>query len=522
MDQAKALAQLQRSPRDIARWQAAQQHLLAGRPGPALGAYQELARRYPSLPQLWFELGNAASGELDFALANQAYRRALDLAPGNAALLGMIGQQYQGLRQLDDARICYEAAVAADPESVDARINLAVWFEKARRLDEAWQCVEACLARHPRDDQARYFRALLLHRSKRHAEAEEALRALIRDEPKYPYVQYAAPRLLGVVLDELGNYREAMEWLCRAKAQVRTITDTRVLERAYDEGDRRRRKLLGAITSEVVHRWRQEPPASREAYQIAFLGGHPRSGTTLLEQILDAHPAIMAFDEPPAFGQEVTTRLTPGDPTDPGDLETLNALTPQRRAEMRRCYLKSLLREAPTICEAKLLLDKNPSLTMSLHVWLRVFPELKVIIALRDPRDVVLSCFFLNIMLNATNVNFLSLERTVKHYIDLMDVWLRFRECGGFDWREVRYEDVVENLEQHGRGVTEFLGLHWAPEQARYYESSRQKFLYAPTYHDVTQPIYRRAVGRWQRYAEALEPLQAKLAPYCRAFGYPV
>jgi hypothetical protein len=187
---------------------------------------------------------------------------------------------------------------------------------------------------------------------------------------------------------------------------------------------------------------------------------------------------------------------------------------------MRGRYTKSLLREAPSTPDAKLLLDKNPSPTMSLHVWLRLFPELKVIIALRDPRDVVLSCFFLNIMLNATNVNFLSLDRTVKHYGDLMDVWLRFRECGEFDWIETRYEDVVEKLEPEGRRVTNFLGLTWHPEQSRYYESSRQKFLHAPTYHDVTQPIYRRAVGRWQRYAESLEPLQEKLAPYCRAFGY--
>src|SRR4051794_40423619 len=107
----KALAQLQRTPRDIRCWQKAQQDLLAGRPGLALAAYQTLAKRYPTIPQLWFELGNAASGELDFSMANHAYGQALALAPTNAVLLGMIGQQYQGLRQLEDARTCYERAV---------------------------------------------------------------------------------------------------------------------------------------------------------------------------------------------------------------------------------------------------------------------------------------------------------------------------------------------------------------------------------------------------------------------------
>ena len=511
---------LQSNSRDVSRWQKAQEQLLAGRHNAALTAYRDLVRRYPGVAELWFELGNAATGQLDFTQAHQAYLRARELAGPNAGLLSMIGMQYQGLRQLDAARSCYEAAVAADPDSVDARISLAVWFEKERRLDEAWDCVEAILAQHPRDDQARYFRALLLHRKKKNTEAETALRDLICDDPQYPYVKYAAPHLLGVVLDQLGQYDEAIGWLLKAKAQVRTITDTTQLEQAYDESDRRRREMLAGLTPEMIRRWRQEAPASRENYQIAFLGGHPRSGTTLLEQILDANPAVLAFDEPAAFHQEVEMPL--GFKPHTAAAVQLDQLPAVQRRDMRQRYVKSLLREVPGQPAQRVLVDKNPSPTMSLNVWLRVFPELKVIIALRDPRDVIVSCFFLNIMLNATNVNFLSLERTAKHYADLMDVWLRVRELGGFDWIESRYEDVVADLETEGRKVTEFLGLPWHADQARSYETARRKVLYAPTYHDVTQPVYQRAMGRWEHYAVALAPVQERLAPYCRAFGYAV
>lgn len=507
------------TPRDLTRWQKTQAQLLGGRYGPALAGYRELIRSYPGIPELWFELGNAAAGDLDFAQANQAYRRVRELAPNNASLLGMIGQQYLGLRQLDEARSCFEHAVAADPNLVDARINLAVWFEKERRLDEAWECVEAARTKHPRDDQVRYFRAFLLHRKKQDAMAEAELRDLIKDGPRYPYVKYASRHLLGVVLDQQGQFDEAMRWLCEAKRQVRTITDTELLERAYDETDRRRRELLAQMTPDTIQRWRAEAQQTKERYQVAFLGGHPRSGTTLLEQILDANPDVLAFDEPAAFTQEIGNQITR--PQAPGaTLKDLDTLSANRRADLRGRYIKSLLREIPGDPTARVLLDKNPSPTMSLNVWLRVFPELKVIIALRDPRDVIISCFFLNIMLNATNVNFLSVERTAKHYADLMDVWLRMRDLGGFDWIETRYEDVVTNVEKEGRKATEFLGLAWHPDQARYHETSRRKVLYAPTYHDVTQPVYRRAVGRWERYAAALEPVQEKLAPYCRAFGY--
>ena len=226
------MAQLQRSPRDLARWQKAQRFLLGGQHGPALEGYQVLARLYPNIPELWFELGNAALGELDFTLANRAYQRARELAPNNASLLGLIGKQYQALRQLDDARSCYERALKVAADSVDAHINLAVWLEKERRLDEAFECVQSCLAKFPDDDQARYFHAFLLHRMKKDSEAESALRDLIKDRPRYPYVKYAAPHLLGVVLDQLGHYDQAFKWLADAKSQVRTIADTSVHERS--------------------------------------------------------------------------------------------------------------------------------------------------------------------------------------------------------------------------------------------------------------------------------------------------
>lgn len=500
------------SPKDSARWQNAQQLLLSGQSGAALAAYKHLAQRHPAIPELWFELGNAASSELDFEAANRAYERALQLAPNNPALLVMVGHQYQGLRQLDQARAVFERAVAADPASVDARISLAVWFEKERRLDEAWAIVEACLAKHPGDDQCRYFRAFLLYRKGRHDEAETALRDLIAGGPRYPYVKYASRHLLGVVLDQLGNYSEAMRCLQEAKAIVRQITEIRQLEQGYDEQVRQRRQLLAQLTPQSVRRWREVDPAPACLWQPAFLGGHPRSGTTLIEQVLDAHPEVLAFDEPEAFQREV------GAPT--GTDVVLDTLLRQRRVAMRERYVKSLLREAKTGPATRVLLDKNPSPTASLHVWLRTFPELKVIVALRDPRDVIISCFFLNIMLNATNANFLSLERTAKHYADLMDVWLRLRELGGFDWIETRYEEVVQDLDREGRRITEFLGLSWNPDQALYYEKARRKFLFAPTYHDVTKPVYQRAVGRWERYAEALAPLQSQLAPYLKAFGY--
>jgi len=261
----------------------------------------------------------------------------------------------------------------------------------------------------------------------------------------------------------------------------------------------------------VLGTWAQFFPESKRAPipPLAFLGGHPRSGTTLLEQILDAHPAVAALDEPNAFLEVLQPAF-----------HSSNRLSSQRLNVLRRDYIQALRQELDAGAEGKLLVDKNPSPTARLPLWLRVFPELRVLIALRDPRDVVLSCYFQNIPLNTVNVNFLTWERLAKHYADLMDVWLAVRQWEGFSWIETRYEDVVADLEKEGRRVTEFLGLSWDPEQMRFYEKSRLKQMYSPTYQDVTRPVYTRSVARWVAYEKYLAPILPLLDRYCRTFGY--
>jgi tetratricopeptide (TPR) repeat protein len=512
--------ELQRSPRHLARWQKAQQDLVKGRPDLALAAYRELLVKFPGIAELWFELGFAAGKELDFVLAGQACQRALELASENVALLILIGQQYHWLRRPDRARACFEQAVAADPASLHAQLSLADWYERERRLDDAWECVEACVSRQPQDAQVLCVKAQLLHRLGRNGEAETLLRDLIKRGSHNLNVNYSSRQQLAVVLDQLGQPVEALKWLGEAKAVLRQTANVTKLEQDYDRAARRRRELLAALTPETIPGWRRDDPVAADPCRLAFLGGHPRSGTTLLEQILGAHPGIAAFDEPMSFVEEISEKLAPLDAPSALTLKTLDGLTAAQRAHFRQRYFKSLLREGAEAPKAERLLDKNPSPTASLHLWLRMFPGLKVIIALRDPRDVIISCFFQNLRLNATNANFLSLERTARHYADLMDVWLRLRELGGFDWIESRYEDIVGGLESEGRRVTEFLGLPWHQQQAAFHEITRKKFVFSPTYNDVTQPVHNRAIGRWKHYEEALSPVQERLAPYCRAFRY--
>ncbi|MGH7973346.1 MAG: sulfotransferase, partial [Limisphaerales bacterium] len=322
----------------------------------------------------------------------------------------MIGHQYQGVRKPERARACFAQAAAADPRAINPRISLAVLLEQMHQLSQARAAIDECLAIAPLDEQARYFAAVLDRREDQLDSAERRLRQLIASDLKHPFVRYACRYELAHILDRTERFDEAMELLVSAKQLVRVLTNTDLLLQGYDEGAESARRFTRNLPKNVCRTWAQEfPPAKRVAVApLAFLGGHPRSGTTLLEQVLDAHPNVAALDEPTAFLAVLQPEFY------------RSSLSSARLNTLRQIYLQALRDEAGPKAKGKLLLDKNPSPTARLPVWLRVFPELKVLIALRDPRDVVLSCYFQNIPLNAANVNFLSLERTAKHYADLM------------------------------------------------------------------------------------------------------
>ncbi len=489
----------------------ARELLLGGDYTRALQSYEKLTRQAPGAGVVWYEYGNAASKMRQPELADRAWRKAIELEPGNAELIGMIGHQYQGLRQSGRARGCFLQAAAADPRGINSRISLAVLLEKTHHLAEAHAAVEECLAIDPKDDQARYLLAVLDRREGRMEAAERGLRDLIASEPKHPYVRYACRYELAQVLDRTDRYDEAMRFLVEAKELVRALTDTAMLKRGYDQGAESIRRFTTSQPKNILHTWaRFFPERKREAIPpLAFLGGHPRSGTTLLEQILDAHPGVAALDEPAAF-LEV---LQP-------EFHKSNQLSSPRVNALRRLYIQALQQELGAAGAGKMLVDKNPSPTTRLPLWLRVFPELKVLIALRDPRDVVLSCYFQNIALNSANVNFLDFDRLAKHYADMMDIWLMVREWDGFAWLQTRYEDTVADVAKEGRRVMEFLGLAWHEDQERFYEKSGKKQLFSPTYQDVTRPVYTRSVARWRAYEKYLAPILPALEPYCRAFGY--
>ena len=164
--------------------------------------------------------------------------------------------------------------------------------------------------------------------------------------------------------------------------------------------------------------------------------------------------------------------------------------------------------------------DKNPWCAAMLLPMLRIFPHAKILFALRDPRDVVLSCFLSYTPDRDSFVCFESLESTARRYTFAMACWLKLRDIIKSPWRELRYEDTVNNLEMQAKGALETLGLPWDEGVLNYRENTSDTILGGPNHTMVSKPIYKTAMNRWKLYEKHLEPVMDMLDPFIKAFGY--
>jgi hypothetical protein len=319
--------------------------------------------------------------------------------------------------------------------------------------------------------------------------------------------------------DKDGRFNDAFDALTRAK-KILSGAATPHLDEAWATA-RSAGRTIATITNEHCARWASAgvelaPLPGR----LALLTSHPRSGTTLLEQVIDSHSDATSADELQVLSDVVYLPLGQQANADESVPAVLDRLPAVELNALRRNYwtaMEGALREP---IAGRVLVDKNPELTMLLPVVARVFPEMKILFALRDPRDVVISCFAQQLPLNAVSVNYLTLEDAAKKYAKMMQAWLKLRDILCNPWIEIRYEDMVADLEGQARRVLEFLGLPWDERVLEFHSRAQTKHVHSPTYEAVTKPVYSSSIGRWRNYAAQLEPYQELLQPYVEAFGY--
>ena len=475
----------------------------------ALERTRALVLREPAWPALRMDVAVLAMELSEYALALDAARELLRRVPGDFAAMRCAADAFAFCGREADALAAW-GTVTRPGQRATALATMASLAERSGRLDQAEDWARQAMALAPRDAMTVLTAGRI---ASRRGETDRAIGWLQRCAHTG-----VPPGMRSQALYELGDIHHRQQDAKSAVAAWRQAK--RCLESGLpaqvDMGRRIRLKLLARnralaadLTPELVRRWRSQAPAS-ELPRLAVLAGHPRSGTTLLEQILAAHPAVCDVDEKDALASSVRQTLFPQTPDGP-NLAALDAMPDAALAATRRDYLRRLTPLVDGVSAAGLILDKNPNLTDFLPFLLRPFPEVRLLVARREPRDVLLSCFRLPLLPESGNVAWLREDHAAQDYRSIMAVWDKLRQCltGDGGWLEISYEALCANPLGEARKATRFLGLDWDARQDDYRAARAGERVASPSHAAVRAPVHSASIGGWRRYADLLPDLFA-------------
>ncbi|MDB6066734.1 MAG: Sulfotransferase [Pedosphaera sp.] len=479
---------------------------------------ERAARMDPANYRILLDLGAGYGMRYDYPAAERCFDKAVRVAQNKTEALTMAGLHSRNFSRFELARRYFESAAEQKDATADTLVKLAEIYERFRLLEDASKLVDRALQMDSGCLLALLVRARLDRLSGRLEEAERLLRPLLaRTDADTWSTRIRGWYEMGSILDRQGRYDEAMAAFLAAKELLRPNAAPYIASQKSVHAHLK--DAAAHITTDVLRRWFDTGKDFQPPHRIALLCGHPRSGTTLLEQVLDSHPDIISAEETPIFFQTYLD-LKQGFPDSSGMLKVLESASTGMLQQSRAEYYRCMERFHDNRLGNRLLIDKNPSLTNLVPAVLRVFPEMKFLLALRDPRDVCLSFFMQPLPLNLVSSSYLTLQGTTEEYASLMGIWTAIAPRMKNPFIEVRYEEMVEDLETVSRKVLEFLDMPWDPRVLRFDEHARQKLVRSPTYSDVTKPVFKGSVGRWRNYQKHLESWLENLAPYINGFGY--
>lgn len=469
------------------------------------------------LPQTRIHAARACSLCQDFQGAEDLLKPWRSWLPLNDDVLQLeLARQLNLLSDAPASVTLLEDLVGRNSSRPEARLLLAGMYERLNRVADAEAMLQsvADVAATASDEalqrEVDHVRATL---ALRNADVIAARSLLEHGGPRHAndYTHYFD---LARVHDKLGETELAMQSLQSAHA-IQAEELKHASPEHFEPGASALPAAIPRVSAEGYARWaRLIAPDTRNS--PVFIVGFPRSGTTLLEQMLDAHPGLQSMDENPFFNR-LADKLRNHHP---GILSNLDLLQQRDCDELRKQYLIMVSATIQRRWSAQLV-DKNPLNMMWVPLIHRLFPEAKFILALRHPCDVILSCYMQNFRSSILGAACSTLERLAAAYVQAMECWVGDAQTFRPQVLVSRYEELVADFPTQTRRIADFLELEDATPMLQFDQRARDKgYIATPSYSQVIEPVNRKGLNRWVRYRRAFEPVLPILEPMLRHWGY--
>lgn len=471
-------------------------HHCAGRYVNAIACYQKILSLKPDLAETYNNLGHALVALKKPEAAILAFECAVELKPDNPGALCNWGLALADLGRLDEAETKYRQAIAVDSRFAGAYNNLGLLMKTKGRLAEAQQAFELAIRFAPQH--VAYYDNLAAVRP---FTAGDRYFAALETLAGHRMTLSAADRIhlhfaLAKAYEHIGQPESAFHHLLNGNALKRR-------EMVYNEAETlgqmdRLRALIG-----------RDFIAARQNSGVAaalpvFIIGMTRSGTTLIEQLLASHPRVFGAGELDLFDQAIRSvqGALPGCPPFP---EMMQAMSAEHYRRLGELYLESIARQAPLVARITDKMTVNFMFAGLIHLAL---PNATIIHAVRDPLDTCVSCFATHFSAgHAHTYDLAELGRYYRSYQAVMQHWHAVLPPGRI--LDVRYEELVADLEGVARRIVAHCGLAWDRRCLDFHRAERP--VRTASAAQVRRPIYSDSVGRWRKYQAFLGPLFTEL-----------
>lgn len=433
------------------------------------------------------------------AALEESVKRAPDAASNQLKLAIEYGVERRTL----DAERAYRRTIELNPVESDAFMGLAIQYEHTNREAEFAPLIDLARKNGLADGAIAFIEALELRRLGKFEDGLTRLQAVPSDLEPIRTVHIKA-----TLLERLKRTDEAFAAFSQANGLMEA-SPTGPVERGATLRSNLK-KELDLLTPEWRGSW-SPVKIDDEFEDPVFLVGFPRSGTTLLDTILMGHPGTIVMEEQPPLNI-VEDAI--------GGLAALPDLDSAAVASARKRYFEEA-EKIQQIDAGKTLIDKSPLFLYRVPLIKRLFPRARIILSLRHPCDAVLSCYMSNFRLNSAMSNFLRLEDAAAFYDVCFTHWSRSCELFPLSVHKIVYEKLVEDVAAEVGPLLDWLGLERNTDMLDHQKTAKSRGLITTaSYSQVTEPIYKRASGRWERYRDHLVPALDILAPWAIEFGY--